>query len=186
MTNKNPIITAFAAVSLAALALSCSKSEIQNAYSQQDKDIESIVSSLAPEGSEATVDYLDGAVRVTVKHGEGDALGKSGTVSFFYAGHRITGTSLNVENLFATNNRELAETYAWTVADTTVFKEVTVDLSKESLVKGLKKGIVGVKSGDECYILFNGKLGFGNHTTGKVPANSGLAYHLWITGVTDK
>ena len=43
MTNKNPIITAFAAVSLAALALSCSKSEIQNAYSQQDKDIESIV-----------------------------------------------------------------------------------------------------------------------------------------------
>ncbi len=128
MTNKNPIITAFAAVSLAALAPSCSKSEIQNAYSQQDKDIESIVSSLAPEGSEATVDYLDGAVRVTVKHGEGDALGKSGTVSFFYAGHRITGTSLNVENLFATNNKELAETYAWTVSDTTVFKEVTVDL----------------------------------------------------------
>lgn len=186
MTNKNPIITAFAAAALAVLALSCSKSEIQNAYSQQDKDIESIVSSLAPEGSEATVDYLDGAVRVTVKHGEGDALGKSGTVSFFYAGHRITGTSLNVENLFATNNKELAETYAWTVSDTTVFKEVTVDLSKESLVKGLKKGIVGVKRGDECYILFNGKLGFGNHTTGKVPANSGLAYHLWITGVTDK
>ena len=79
MTNKNPIITAFAAAALAVLALSCSKSEIQNAYSQQDKDIESIVSSLAPEGSEATVDYLDGAVRVTVKHGEGDALGKSGT-----------------------------------------------------------------------------------------------------------
>ena len=109
MTNKNPIITAFAAAALAVLALSCSKSDIQNAYSQQDKDIESIVSSLAPEGSEATVDYLDGAVRVTVKHGEGDALGKSGTVSFFYAGHRITGTSLNVENLFATNNKELAE-----------------------------------------------------------------------------
>ena len=36
MTNKNPIITAFAAVSLAALALSCSKSEIQNAYSAED------------------------------------------------------------------------------------------------------------------------------------------------------
>ena len=80
--TKNLIIPAL--MGMAALVSSCGKSEVENTYTQQDKNIESLVKSLAPEESEATVDYLDGVVRVTVKHGEGAALesgGQSGAIN---------------------------------------------------------------------------------------------------------
>lgn len=186
MTKRTHIISAMAAALLSTLSPSCGKTETENTYSQQDKNIESIVSSLAPEGSEATVEYLDGSVRVTVKQGDGGALDANGCVSFYYAGHMVNSSSLSSGNMFATNNKEFAESSGWTVSDTTLFKVSTVDLSRDKLVKGLKKGIVGVKGGDECYILFNGKYGFGKHKTGTVPGNSALAYHLWITDVTNR
>lgn len=187
MTTNQHIITALAAMAvLTMLSPSCGKTETENAYSQQDKNIESIVSSLAPEGSGATVEYFDGSVRVTVKQGEGEALEDNGSVSFYYAGHCVNSSSLSSGNMFVTNSKEIAESAQWTVSDTTMFKVSTVDLSGDKLVKGLRKGIVGVKSGDECYILFNGKNGFGKHKTGTVPGNSALAYHLWITDVTNK
>ena len=170
---------------IAALASSCGKSEVENAYTQQDKNIESLVKFLAPEGSEATVDYFDGIVRVTVKHGEGVSLESGGTVSFYYAGHCVNSSSLSAGNMFVTNSKEFAESSNWTVTDSTIFQVSTVDLAKDGLVKGLKKGIVGVKSGDECYVMFNGKYGFGKHTNGSVPANSALAYHLWISSVSN-
>lgn len=186
MTKNHHIIPVLAAVVMPLLSSSCSKTEIENTYTQQDKNIESIVSSLAPEGSEATVDYLDGSVRVTMAHGEGEALKDNGSVSFYYVGHCVNGSSLSSGNMFATNSKEIAESAQWTVSDTTMFKVSTVNLSEDKLVKGLRKGIVGVKSGDECYILFNGKNGFGKHKTGTVPGNSALAYHLWITDVANK
>lgn len=139
--TKNLIIPAL--MGMAALVSSCGKSEVENTYTQQDKNIESLVKSLAPEESEATVDYLDGVVRVTVKHGEGAALESGGTVSFYYAGHCINSSSLSSENMFVTNSKEFAESYNWTVTDSTIFQVSTVDLAKDNLVKGLKKGIVG-------------------------------------------
>ena len=107
--TKNLIIPAL--MGMAALVSSCGKSEVENVYTQQDKNIESLVKSLAPEESEATVDYLDGVVRVTVKHGEGAALESGGTVSFYYAGHCINSSSLSSGNMFVTNSKEFAESY---------------------------------------------------------------------------
>lgn len=181
--TRNLIIPVMAA--MAVITSSCSKSEAENAYTQQDKNIESLVNSLAPEGSDATVEYFDGSVRVTVKHGDGEALGNGGTVSFLYAGHLVNSSSLGAGNLFVTNNKEFAESSNWTVTDTSIFQTSTINLAEDALVKGLKKGIVGVKAGDECYIMFNGKYGFGKHTTGNVPGNSALAYHLWINSVSN-
>ncbi len=183
MTMNHTIASLLAAI--AVLASSCGKSEVENAYLRQDKDIESLVKSLAPEDSEATVDYIDGVVRVTVRHGEGPRLESDGTVSFLYAAHHINSSSLSPSNMFVTNSKEFAEASNWTVSDTTIFQVSTVNLAEESLVKGLEKGLAGVRAGDECYIMFNGKYGFGKHTVGVVPPNSALAYHLWISSVSD-
>ena len=106
MTTNQHIITALAAMAvLTMLSPSCGKTETENAYSQQDKNIESIVSSLAPEGSGATVEYFDGSVRVTVKQGEGEALEDNGSVSFYYAGHCVKSSSLSSGNMFVTARR---------------------------------------------------------------------------------
>ncbi len=183
MTRNLHTIAALAAA--AVILFSCGKNGVENAYTKQDTNIESLVKNLAPEGSDATVEYFDGPVRVTVKHGDGDALESGGTVTFLYAGHILNGSSLNASNLFMTNNKEFAESSNWTVTDTTIFQPATVKLADDTLVKGLAKGIVGVKAGDECYIMFNGKYGFGKHTTGVVPGNSALVYHLWIDSVSN-
>ena len=39
--------------------------------------------------------------------------------------------------------------------------------------------------GEECYVLFSGKLGFGSRIVGTIPRNSALAYHLWIKSVSN-
>lgn len=183
MTKAHLILPAIAAAAI--IVQSCEKSETENTYTRQDQYIESLVKSLAPEESEASVDYLDGAVRVTVAHGDGEALKDNGTVTFYYAGHCINSSSLGSGNLFVTNSKDFAKASGWSVSDSSIFNVSTVNLAKDDLVKGLRKGIVGVRSGDECYVMFNGKYGFGKHTTGKVPAYSALAYHLWITGVSN-
>lgn len=181
MTKMHIIIPALA---LLFLATSCGKDE-NDVYSQQEKNIESIVNSLTESNTEATVDYLDGPVRVTVSSGEGEALKNGGTVTFKYAGYRISGSSLSSGNLFITNDKDFAESSNWTVTDSTVFKTDTFVFNDDNFVKGLKTGMEGVKAGDECYVLFSGKYGFGKNTTGIVPGNSALAYHLWISSVSN-
>ena len=181
MTKMHIIIPALA---LLFLATSCGKDE-NDVYSQQEKNIEFIVNSLTESNTEATVDYLDGPVRVTVSSGEGEALKNGGTITFKYAGYRISGSSLSSGNLFITNDKDFAESSNWTVTDSTVFKTDTFVFNDDNFVKGLKTGMEGVKAGDECYVLFSGKYGFGKHTTGIVPGNSALAYHLWISSVSN-
>ena len=181
MTMRHIIIPALA---FAFFASSCGKNE-NDVYGQQEKNIESIVKSLTEQNAEATVDYLDGSIRVTVASGDGEALKDGGTVTFKYAGYQISGSSLSAGNLFITNDKDFAESSNWTVSDSTIFKTDTFLFNDDNFVKGLKTGMEGVKAGDECYVLFSGKYGFGKHTTGIVPGNSALAYHLWINGVSE-
>ena len=158
MTKMHIIIPALA---LLFLATSCGKDE-NDVYSQQEKNIESIVNSLTESNTEATVDYLDGPVRVTVSSGEGEALKNGGTVTFKYAGYRISGSSLSSGNLFITNDKDFAESSNWTVTDSTVFKTDTFVFNDDNFVKGLKTGMEGVKAGDECYVLFSGSTDSAN------------------------
>ena len=54
------------------------------------------------------------------------------------------------------------------------------------MVTGLRNGLVGVKGGEECYILFSGKYGFGNKQSGTIPANSALVYHVWVESLSNE
>jgi FKBP-type peptidyl-prolyl cis-trans isomerase len=58
--------------------------------------------------------------------------------------------------------------------------------SEGELVDGLRRGLPGVKAGDECYILFSGKYGFGDRILGTIPANAALAYHIWVQSISNE
>lgn len=165
-------------------ALSCNKS-LETTYNKQESNIEDIVETLAGSSADAQTDYLDGVTRVTLVHGEGESLDKGGVVAFYYAAYQITGRSLSASNVFATNHEEFANSIKWAVTDPDAFEIATVNLAEESLVEGLQKGLPGVKAGDECWILFSGKHGFGKKSEGPLPSRAALAYHLWIRGVTN-
>lgn len=166
------------------LAASCNKS-LENTFDNQETKLEGIVSSLTSTNDTATVAYQKGSIRVTVVPGSGDSLSSKGAVSFYYAGYYVTGTTISSNNLFATNYDVFANSLNWAVTDSTILAIKTLDLSKDEMVEGLRNGLTGVKGGEECFILFSGKHSFGKHQTGLIPANSALAYHLWIKSVSD-
>ncbi len=155
---------------------SCSKDSDTSIAANQEKNIESLVSSLLASSENGYAVYNDGAVRVVLARGEeSDSLSAEGSADLYYAGFTVSGSSMSVANLFATNNKEFAESVSWSVSDSTSFQAVSLSPSDDSLLKGLRKGLVGVHAGEVSVILFTSKYGFGSKQNGTINAHSALA-----------
>ena len=176
-------IVATAAISLA--CASCGDKQLESTYDKQEGYIEAITESLTNGKEDAVVERNNGSVRITLVHGEGPALEENGAVAFYYAGYYLTGNKLSNSNIFATNDETVASSAKWVLTDSTVFSIATIRLGEDELSEGLKNGLLGVKGGDECYVLFNGKWGFGKKKIANIPSNAALAYHLWIKSVSN-
>lgn len=178
----------FSAVSAAFLAaVSCTKEEVKTQYSRQEANIESFVNSALASVDTAYVVRSNGVSRVVIVPGmEGDSLKLGGSVTFYYSGFVLSGTSLNSSDMFATNRREEAAAAKWPTSDDSMFSVKTLDTSDRSIVEGLRYGLEGVRPGQECYIAFSGKHGFGKRPLGTIPANAALVYHVWVENISDK
>lgn len=124
-----------------------------------------------------------GANRLVVKEGEGEELQRNGFVSYYYAGYKFTG-NFSASNLFVTNHQETAEKAGWNLTDAD-YQIYEINLGDAKLIPGLKDGLLGVRAGEECEILFSGKYGFGKEQFGIIPANSALLYKIWVVGVAN-
>ncbi len=176
--NKKTIIIAFTAAVLA--LASCTKQSLKTAYNNQEDKIDKYITSLTDKDPALRVVHSNGSHKVISVEGTGEELTKSGSVAFYYAGYTFNG-SISANNLFATNHQETAEAAKWTV-DTEI---KTVNMSKPDLIDGLYEGLAGVREGEECMILFSGEFGFGKKPLGTVPANSALAFHIWVVSVNN-
>ena len=166
---------------LCALALSsCVKSKLEVTYNSQESKIESYIAS---KGDTYRSTRNGGANRLVLKEGEGEELQRNGFVSFYYAGYKFSG-SFSAANLFVTNHQATAEQSGWNLTDAD-YQIYEINLGDARLIPGLKDGLLGVKAGEECEILFSGKYGFGNEKFGIIPANSALLYKIWVVGVAN-
>jgi len=120
-----------------------------------------------------------------VTEGEGEAVNGNGTISFYYAGYVLKSSTVSASNLFATNNEDIATQASWSTSSEDQFEVLTINLSEADLVEGLKNGLEGVKGGEECYILFSGKYGYGKRPLGTIPANAALVYHIWVESTSN-
>ena len=170
---------------LPAILSACTGEQEKLTFDKQETMIDSFVKTqLKKEGSYAV--YQDGVVRVVAEKGEGaDSLSADGVVSFYYALYRLTSSPISSGNLIATNHAETAGS-SWALSDEDAFEIETVRLSESGYVEGLRKGLRGVRTGQECYILFSGAYGFGNKIHGTIPANSGLVYHIWVNSISNE
>ncbi len=166
------------------VAAACGKQQLQTTYDSQDKKIDSFIQSQISSSKALRVYINEGCSRLVIDEGVGeDSLSTSGTVSFFYAAYAFTG-SLSQNNMFATNHEETAVQNGWNELGGADFSPVKASLADDkSLVEGLRKGLFGVKEGQECYIIFSGKHGFGSKPIGTIPANSALLYHVWVESI---
>jgi FKBP-type peptidyl-prolyl cis-trans isomerase len=86
--------------------------------------------------------------------------------------------------LFSTNHEATAVAAKWNLTDPD-YNLLEINLNDARLLEGVRNGLIGVRAGEECEILFSGKYGFGNTTFGIIPANSALAFKIWVVSVSN-
>lgn len=177
-------IIAMAAV-LMILSVSCTKEQRKSMLTKQESNIESFTKSILSKVDTAYVVQHKGVTRVVVVPGQGDSL-ETGLVSFYYAGYVLSSASLSASNLFATNSEDVAASSKWELSGENQFDILTLNIDNEDIVEGLRYGLEGVRPGQECYILFSGKYGFGKKPLGTIPANAALAYHVWVESIANE
>ncbi len=167
----------------AALSLSCTKESRDLIYAGQEAKIESFVEKQTTSDPNVRVVHNGGATRVVMVEGQGPELTPRGKASVNFAGYNFTSGSVGSSSLFATNSRDVASASGWKLSDESVFGELELDLTDKGILQGLRDGLEGVREGEECYILFNGKYGFGKSKIGTIPANAPLAFRIWVLSV---
>ena len=161
-------------------AWSCAKTRLEGIYNKQENQIDTYLNN---KGKEANIVRNGGANRLIVVEGTGEELAYNGNVSFYYAGYTFSG-SFSASNLFITNHEATANQSGWNLTDAD-YQVYEINLGSAELLQGLKDGLVGVKAGEECEILFSGKHAFGNMPFGTIPANSALLFKIWVVGVSN-
>lgn len=171
------------------LSSSCVKTQLETTYNKQEEQIDQYINkNMVVQNDTGGTDTLrvvrnEGANRLVVKEGTGEALTEKGSVSFYYAGYTFNG-SISSSNMFVTNMLPIAEEAGWKVED--VDDDLyEADMNDAEFIEGLRKGLVGVRAGEECEILFSAKYGFGNRSLGIIPAKTALLYRIWVMGVTN-
>ena len=160
--GKTLALTLIAAAGIASALVGCTKEDVKTKYTSYAV-------------------YQNGVTRLVTTYGVGtDSLSSHGTVSFYYAGYVLNNASLNTGDMFATNSKDVAAAAGWNLTDESVFEVKTLKLDDKDIVPGLRRGLAGVKEGQECFILFSGKYGFGKHELGTIPANAALVYHIKV------
>lgn len=164
-------------------ASSCMKEKLEESYNKQEEQIDKYITGELDKNETYTVAYNDGSARLTTKAGEGPELSSDGSISFYYAGYTFNG-SIASAGLFVTNHQETAEASGWTLTDPD-YSLMEINMTDARLLEGVRKGLVGVRAGEECEILFSAKYGFGNSTFGIIPARTALAFKIWVVGVSN-
>lgn len=176
-------------VFLCLTAVSCVKEKREATYNSQEEKIDQYITKnmykkSVVDGKEITdtltVAYRGGSTRLVTQEGNGEKLKADGIVSFYYAAYTFTSSK---GTLFATNHQETGEKWGITDPDFSVYN---VDMRKTDLIEGLKQGLVGVKSGEICQILFSGKYAYGKRPLGIIPANSAIMFEIWVQAVSNE
>lgn len=191
-------------------AVGCVKDKLETMYSKQDTQIDAYITKarvvkrdsikleITPNAEDPTkndttkvkvewedtldVAYNKGVARLIKTEGTGPGLEEGGAVSFYYAGYVFTSSP---SSLFATNHQETAAGAGFILTDDD-YQIFEADMRKTDMIEGLRNGLIGVKSGEECEIVFSGKYGFGDEIFGTIPVNSALLYKIWVVGVSNE
>ena len=162
------------AAALACMATSsCVKEQLEVTYNRQEDQIDSYISkNMTVKNESGETDTLrvvrnGGSNRLIKIEGTGEELKADGHVGFYYAGYTFSGS------------------VSWNPTDPD-YALMEINITEDKLLDGLRKGLMGVRAGEECEIIFSGKYGFGNNPFGMIPAKSALLYKIWVVSVTNE
>lgn len=180
---KRSIKAFLGAMALCLFIVSCSKAD--TGYESQVTSIQEYVAGQMEENPDFTAAYNGDVVRLTVLQGEGNTVTENGLVKMFYAGY-IFNNGISSSSLFATNHKATAQSAGWVLSGIDYEEGCVVDLSDKKLIEGLRRGLVGVRPSEECYIIFPAEYGMGDKAVGTIPAGSPLIYRVWVIDIENK
>jgi FKBP-type peptidyl-prolyl cis-trans isomerase len=146
------------------LAASC-QSDAHEANIAQEKAIDEYVKS---NFAENVVEHVDGVTRVLLEDlfsGQGALVEKGDSLFFYFAG-------------FTLENGQPSFQF--------VEDSATVAVGKNNLIRGLDRGLVGTRVGQEVLLLFSSQYGYGRDRVGLVPENTGMAFEVAVARVIKK
>ena len=180
---KRSIKAFLGALALCLFVISCGKGD--DGYGNQVTSINQYVTNQMEANPDYTAQYSGDIVRLTTVQGEGNAVNESGLVKMFYAGY-VFNNGFSNAGLFATNHAETARSSNWQLTGMDYESGTVVDLSDKNLVEGLRKGLVGVRPSEECYVIFPAQYGMGDKVVGTIPAGSPLFCRVWVIDIENK
>lgn len=167
------------AVAITLVIVSCQKQDNENTYVSQEQSIDSYVTGLVSTNGYKVV-RLNGSNRVIVKSSAAaDSLETGDSLYFHYSGYVF---SSGKGDLFVTNDTAVARVNNF-VTDGAAKKVV---LGNDGLISGLHNGLHGVKTGEECYIVFSGKYGYGNSVMFNLSKLTPLLFDITVDKVVKK
>jgi len=182
---KRTLTYAFICILSAVVLLASCEKDTDTLFANQEKAIDSYVTSFLKANPDAKVVYKNKVVRLVAAEGSGaDSLRSKGKATVYYAGYTFSG-GFTKNSLFATNQEDIAKDAGWALSGEENYAPIQIDMDSDGLVSGLRRGLEGVKAGEECLILISGKYGFGKRKIGTIPANSALAYHVWVVSLDE-
>lgn len=158
------------------ILLSCAKEEQLNVMSQQESAIDKFVETLA----DSRVVVEDGVWRVVMQEGSGSVEAVAGdSLKINYAAYIFNSGK---GDLYDTNIKSVANE-AGLEMDFDLLQPRWVVVGKGKLLSGLDRGLISVKKGERCYVIFSARHGFGNTQIGLVPKMSPLLVEVWVLDV---
>jgi len=162
------------------LAVCCGKADA--GYATQAESIKRYVDAQLESHPDYTAEWSGDIARLTVTQGEGASLAEGGLVKLFYAGY-VFVNGVSSGSLFATNHPDIARAAGWNLSGGELGEGTVLDLSDKNVLEGLRKGLKGVKPGEECYVMFPSRYGMGDRVAGTIPAGSPLIYRIWVIDI---
>lgn len=160
-------------ISLLFLSVACTKQDRENTIISQEASIDKYLSNLQG----ATIIRNGGSNRAVMQEGKAGTEAAVGDSLYIrYAGYTFSNGK---GELFVTNEESVAAAKNFPMQES----PYKLELGKTDLVSGLESGLVGVKEGEYCYIVFSAKYGYNNTQVANIPKLTPLFYEIWVDRV---
>lgn len=172
--GKTLCLQVLAGALLCAAALSCAKEDKNIQIANQESMIDKYIQNL---GDKYQVVRNSGSNRVIVTPGTGtETLEKGDSLYYYYSGYIFVSSGKGT--IFVTNRAEDAAKF--NIEPLPGLGPAKIKFGEESMVSGLSNGLVGVKAGENCNIIFSAQYGYYDSVVGVVPSLSPLFYDIII------
>ncbi len=159
---------------------SCSSSNEENLLISQERQIESSIATFKKQYPDAELIRTEQASKLIINPGSDKTANNKSRISFNYAIYTLG--SIDAQHFVASNIRNINKQYGRDISEEQE-EEVTLDLSSNNIINGLKSCLVSSHEGEESIIFIPSKYAFKDKINLNINSNSALIYFIFVNKI---